>query len=78
MFVFGLAQPTSPPPLQVSSVSLVIPGEMDLDKINYTLGALLQMRGEDIFRMKGILAIQHSEFRWVAGFACWCGVLGAM
>jgi G3E family GTPase len=58
--------------LQVSSVSLVIPGEMDLDKINYTLGALLNMRGEDIFRMKGILAIQHSELRWA-----WVGVWGA-
>lgn len=39
---------------------------MDLDKINYTMGALLQVRGEDLYRMKGILAIQGSDQRCVA------------
>lgn len=50
---------------KVSSVSLVLDGDMDLDKINYSLGFLLESRAEDIFRMKGILAIAGSDYRFV-------------
>ena len=38
---------------------------MDLDKINFTMGALLQARGEDLYRMKGILAIKGLPDRYV-------------
>ena len=38
---------------------------MDLDKINYSLGFLLESRSEDIYRMKGILSISGSEYRFV-------------
>lgn len=49
----------------INSVSLVIEGDMDLDKINYAMGLLLDNRQEDIYRMKGILAVHGSEFRFV-------------
>ena len=38
---------------------------MDLQKLNLWLGALLEMRGDDIYRMKGILNIQHNSERFV-------------
>jgi len=50
---------------KVTSVSIVINEDMDLDKINYSLGFLLETRSEDIYRMKGILAIAGSEHRFV-------------
>lgn len=49
----------------INSVSLVIDGDMDLNKINYAMGLLLENRNEDIYRMKGILAVEGSEFRFV-------------
>lgn len=49
----------------VKSSSFIVNGEMDLDKVNYWLGALVQMRGEDIYRMKGILAIRDYPERFV-------------
>ena len=49
----------------VNSVSVVVDGEMDLDKVNKWLGLLLQYRGEDIYRMKGILAIKEVEEKFV-------------
>ncbi|KAG2441512.1 hypothetical protein HXX76_003134 [Chlamydomonas incerta] len=50
---------------RVSSVSFQFDGEMDLDKVNYSLGFLLETRAEDLYRMKGILAIAGSEYRFV-------------
>lgn len=50
---------------RVSSLSIAVEGEMDLEKVNYTMGALLEARSEDLFRMKGILAIQGMEQRYV-------------
>ncbi|KXZ50419.1 hypothetical protein GPECTOR_16g593 [Gonium pectorale] len=50
---------------RVSSVSFQFDGEMDLDKVNYSLGFLLETRAEDLYRIKGILAIAGSEFRFV-------------
>ncbi|GLI69384.1 hypothetical protein VaNZ11_013985 [Volvox africanus] len=50
---------------RVSSISFLFDGEMDIDKVNYSLGFLLESRAEDIYRMKGILAIAGSEYRFV-------------
>jgi G3E family GTPase len=49
----------------VSSASFVIKGEMDLQKLNMWLGALLEHRGDDIYRMKGILNIKFNKERFV-------------
>jgi len=49
----------------VKSVSLRIDGELDLEKVNQWLGMVVQFRGEDIYRMKGILAIKGVEERFV-------------
>ncbi|CAF1925941.1 BnaC05g11940D [Brassica napus] len=49
----------------VSSVSLVCEGDLDLEKANMWLGALLYQRSEDIYRMKGILSVQDMEERFV-------------
>jgi G3E family GTPase len=49
----------------VASASFVIDGAMDLQKLNLWLGMLLQARGEDIYRMKGILNIKHNKERFV-------------
>ncbi|NBX77708.1 MAG: GTP-binding protein [Proteobacteria bacterium] len=49
----------------VTSVSFDVPGEMDSEKINNWFGKLLREKGVDIFRMKGIMAIQGEEKRFV-------------
>lgn len=49
----------------VSSISIAVEGEMDIEKINYTMGMLLEARGEDLYRMKGILAIKNEPYRYV-------------
>ncbi|KAL6774173.1 hypothetical protein ACKKBG_A24030 [Auxenochlorella protothecoides x Auxenochlorella symbiontica] len=49
----------------VTSVSVVLDGEMDINKINFWLGALVEMRSEDLYRMKGVLAIQGFDRRFV-------------
>jgi G3E family GTPase len=50
---------------KVTSMSITMEGDLDLDKLNFTLGALLQNRGEDLYRMKGILAIHGLQERYV-------------
>lgn len=50
---------------EVSSVGIATPGELDPKKLNTWLGALLQTKGTDIFRMKGILNIAGSPDRFV-------------
>lgn len=40
-------------------------GDVDLEKVNMVLGAIVDMRGEDIYRMKGILAIKGWKERFV-------------
>ena len=40
-------------------------GELDLELLQEWIGELLNTRGEDIFRMKGVLAIAHAEKRFV-------------
>lgn len=49
----------------VGSVALTESGEIDGERLNSWLGNLLQTRGPDIFRMKGILNIAGADQRFV-------------
>mmetsp|Transcript_8500 Transcript_8500/g.24383 ORF Transcript_8500/g.24383 Transcript_8500/m.24383 type:complete len:422 (+) Transcript_8500:58-1323(+) len=49
----------------VSSLSISQVGELDIDLLQEWIGNLLAKSGNDIFRMKGVLAIAHSELRFV-------------
>lgn len=49
----------------VSSVSITIKGNLDLDKVNYWLGGLLEIKSNDLYRMKGVLAIESFDRRFV-------------
>lgn len=63
------AQSQSPPHPShddsISSVSLTLPGDMDLAMVNTWLGALLEVRADDLYRFKGILAIAGYPNRYV-------------
>ena len=50
---------------EVSSVGITVAGDLDSKKLNAWLGNLLQTRGTDIFRMKGVLAIKGDPRRFV-------------
>lgn len=45
----------------VTSVGIVADGSVDMRKLNQWLSTLLQERGTDLFRSKGILAIHGSD-----------------
>ena len=49
----------------VTSLCITEPGELDLDRLDTWISTLLQERGTDIFRMKGILAIAWAEQKYV-------------
>jgi G3E family GTPase len=49
----------------VSSVGIAMPGDLDLKKLNKWMGELLQTKGQDIFRMKGVLSIKGDAHRFV-------------
>ena len=49
----------------VGSVSLVLPGDLDLEKVNLWLETLLMMRSNDIYRTKGVLALEDWDHRFV-------------
>jgi len=49
----------------VTSVSIFLDGEVDLDSIQEWISKILQERGADIFRMKGVLSIAHAQERFV-------------
>jgi G3E family GTPase len=49
----------------VTSVAIVEPGSVDGEKLNTWLSGLLQTKGSDIFRMKGILNIAGESDRFV-------------
>ena len=49
----------------VSSLSIVEKGSVDLDMVQEFVGDILQNKGADIYRMKGILSISHSEAKFV-------------
>lgn len=50
---------------EIYSVGLEEEGAMDIDKLNEWIGYLLQYKGPDIFRMKGILNVYGKEERFV-------------
>ncbi|KAK4534904.1 hypothetical protein CDCA_CDCA03G0929 [Cyanidium caldarium] len=49
----------------ITSVGITEPGELDVDRLNQWLSALLEERGADIYRMKGILNIRGTDRRFV-------------
>jgi len=49
----------------VSSVGIELPGDLNEKKLNTWMGNLLQTKGTDIFRMKGVLSLQSSPQRLV-------------
>ncbi|PNH03634.1 COBW domain-containing protein 1 [Tetrabaena socialis] len=55
------ADPDLPSKVRLDGVVTVV----DALNVNYSLGFLLETRAEDIYRMKGILAIAESEYRFV-------------
>lgn len=51
--------------VQVGSVGFAFEGELDMEKLNQWMGGLLRSRGPDIYRMKGVLAVQGMDNRFV-------------
>ncbi|BCM91085.1 putative GTP-binding protein YjiA [Abditibacteriota bacterium] len=49
----------------VTSVGIEVVGQCDPNRLNQWLGELLQFKGEDIFRMKGVLALKGQPVRFV-------------
>jgi len=50
---------------EIGSIGIADPRPLDPDKLNQWLSYLLQSRGQDIFRMKGVLNIRGEERRYV-------------
>jgi G3E family GTPase len=50
---------------EISSVGIDIEGQLDGERLNKWLGNILQTKGTDIFRMKGVLSIKDSDERFV-------------
>ena len=50
---------------EVTSVGITTAGDLDSDRLNDWIGNLLQTKGLDIFRMKGILSIKGQPNRFV-------------
>jgi G3E family GTPase len=49
----------------VSSVGIVLPGDLDGQRLNAWIGDLLKNKGADIFRSKGVLAVKGKDKRLV-------------
>jgi G3E family GTPase len=49
----------------VTSVGITTPGDLDQKKISDWLNTLLRTKGQDIFRMKGVLAVKGHDKRFV-------------
>jgi G3E family GTPase len=49
----------------VISVGITTPGELDEQKVSAWLNTLLRTRGQDIFRMKGVLSIKGQSQRFI-------------
>jgi G3E family GTPase len=49
----------------VTSVGISTPGELDGKKLNDWISTLLRVKGGDIYRMKGVLAVKGSTKRLV-------------
>jgi G3E family GTPase len=50
---------------EVSSVGITTPGDLDPQKLNDWIGKLLQTKGNDIYRSKGILSVKGTPKRLV-------------
>lgn len=50
---------------RVSSLSVVLDGNVDMDKVNMFLGGLVELNAEDLYRYKGLLAIEGMDERIV-------------
>lgn len=50
---------------EVYSVGITLPGDLSAKKVNVWISELLQAKGQDIFRMKGILSIKGDPNRFV-------------
>jgi G3E family GTPase len=50
---------------EVSSIGITTPGEVDGQRLNDWVSELLRTKGNDIFRMKGVLAVRGSNKRLV-------------
>ncbi|PWA52616.1 cobalamin (vitamin B12) biosynthesis CobW [Artemisia annua] len=49
----------------VSSVSIVSEGTLDIDELDDWLERLVEEKGDDLYRMKGVLSVSDSESRYV-------------
>ncbi|MED6206236.1 hypothetical protein PIB30_024828 [Stylosanthes scabra] len=49
----------------VSSVSIVAEGTLDLDEVDDWLQRLIEEKGEDLYRMKGVLSVDDSDQQYV-------------
>ena len=49
----------------MSSVGITTPGELDGNRLNDWVSELLRTKGNDIFRMKGVLSVKGSNKRLV-------------
>lgn len=49
----------------VTSVGIVLPGDLDGKRLNAWMSKLLQEKGQDIFRMKGVLSLKGDGQRFV-------------
>ncbi|KAK3143809.1 hypothetical protein QOZ80_4AG0305190 [Eleusine coracana subsp. coracana] len=49
----------------VSSVSIVSEGVLDLDEVNDWLERLVEEKGEDLYRLKGVISVNESTGRFV-------------
>lgn len=57
---------------KVSTVSLTSTSLIDLDLFNMWMGQLLQEKGNDLYRFKGILAMQHYDEKFVVQGEFFC------
>jgi len=49
----------------VSSMSVTLKGDLDLDMVQKWVSQILQEKGADIYRMKGVLSIKYSDMKFV-------------
>ncbi|KAM6556514.1 hypothetical protein CsatB_003533 [Cannabis sativa] len=49
----------------VTSVAIVSEGTLDIDEVDDWLERLIEEKGEDLYRMKGVLSIKESDQRYV-------------
>ena len=49
----------------MTSLSIIQPGDVDLDAVQSWVSDILQTKGADIYRMKGVLSIADTEQKFV-------------